>query len=276
MAVQTVAKLAARSLWFHPLLFGIYPVVSLLASNIGQVPLAQGLRLTLACLLLGLLVYDSAWVLLGHRDRAALASTGILVLMLSYGRLYDGLKELGLSGAIIVRHRYLLPAVAAVVALGVMWAARRRELGTLNRVLNVVSLAAVAFPLAVLGSSQVRMPSAGQSAEVGCTLHPPAGQPLPDVYVIIMDAYERDDVLRELHGYDNSPFLQALEQMGFYVACGSLSNYRHTELSLSSLLNMDYVQDFPDRFGIRPNQPGRSSSSSTIAACVANSSVLAT
>jgi hypothetical protein len=74
------------------------------------------------------------------------------------------------------------------------------------------------------------------------------------VYVIIMDAYERDDVLREFHGYDNSPFLNSLEDLGFYVAYGSLSNYRHTELSLSSLLNMEYIQDFPERFGTRPNQ----------------------
>jgi hypothetical protein len=60
-----------------------------------------------------------------------------------------------------------------------------------------------------------------------------------------MDAYERDDILWEMHGYDNTPFLRALESRGFYVARGSMSNYRHTELSVPSLLNMEYVQNLP-------------------------------
>jgi hypothetical protein len=44
---------------------------------------------------------------------------------LSYGRLYDGLKEIGLSGA-LVRHRYLLPVYAIAVGAGIVWCARRQ------------------------------------------------------------------------------------------------------------------------------------------------------
>ena len=159
---------------------------------------------------------------------------------------------MGFPGETLVRHRYLLPVYAVVVGAGILWCARRREAATWNRVLNVVSVVAVAFPLAVLGSALAQSLSPSRLTQAECSLQPPAGQPLPDVYVIIMDAYERDSVLREFHGYDNSPFLNSLEDMGFYVAYGSLSNYRHTELSLSSLLNMEYIQDFPDRFGTRP------------------------
>jgi hypothetical protein len=41
--------------------------------------------------------------------------------------------------------------------------------------------------------------------------------------------------------YDNSPFLDALRQRGFYIAECSQSNYNQTRQSLVSSLNMDYV-----------------------------------
>lgn len=83
------------------------------------------------------------------------------------------------------------------------------------------------------------------------TLAPPAGRPLPDVYDLIMDAYERDDVLLEMHNFDITPILRELEARGFYVARGSLSKFRETELSLTSVLNLHYVQSFQDVYSPR-------------------------
>ena len=232
----------------------VYPALSLLAANIEQVGVSQGIRFTGASFLLGVLTYLGARLILRRWDAAALVASLALMAALSYGRLYDGLKELGLSGETLVRHRYLLPVYAVVVGVGILWCARRGEAATWNRVLNVVSVVAVAFPLTVLGSTLAQSLSPSRLTPAECSLQPPAGQPLPDVYVIIMDAIERDDVLREFHGYANSAFLRSLEDLGFTVAYGSLSNYRHTELSLSSLLNMEYTQDFPARFGARPRR----------------------
>lgn len=58
-----------------------------------------------------------------------------------------------------------------------------------------------------------------------------------------------------MHGYDNTPFLGELERRGFYIARGSLSNYRHTELSIATVLNMDYMQAFPEAYD--PNSNNR-------------------
>jgi hypothetical protein len=65
----------------------------------------------------------------------------------------------------------------------------------------------------------------------------------PDIYYIILDAYGRADVLRDLLGYDNSNFLNALRQRGFYVADCSQANYAYTEFSLTSSLNYDYLDE---------------------------------
>jgi hypothetical protein len=121
-----VVKHARRRLWLHPILFAIYPALSLLAANADQVPLTPGLRITLAALLAGILVYAAARLAVRRDDAAALVASVTLLASLSYGRLYDGLKDLGLSGETLVRHRYLLPAYAAVLGAGIFWCARRR------------------------------------------------------------------------------------------------------------------------------------------------------
>jgi hypothetical protein len=83
------------------------------------------------------------------------------------------------------------------------------------------------------------------------TDHALSGSPTssrPDIYYIILDAYPRADVLLEKYGYDNTPFLQSLKDLGFYVAECSQSNYSDTAQSLSSSLNLDYIQSISDAF----------------------------
>jgi len=76
---------------------------------------------------------------------------------------------------------------------------------------------------------------------------PPLSQPIhlhpasrPDIYVIILDSYGREDVLQKVYGYDNSQFLSALEQRGFYVPTENHSNYIETPFAMAALWNFDY------------------------------------
>jgi len=56
-----------------------------------------------------------------------------------------------------------------------------------------------------------------------------------------LDAYAREDTLRELYDLDNRDFLDALEQRGFFVADRGRSNYPQTRYSIASSLNMSYL-----------------------------------
>lgn len=66
----------------------------------------------------------------------------------------------------------------------------------------------------------------------------------PDIYYIVLDGYGRTDVLQELYGYNNSKFVNYLKHRGFTVPDNSHSNYPKTALSVTSTLNMDYVDVF--------------------------------
>jgi hypothetical protein len=51
----------------------------------------------------------------------------------------------------------------------------------------------------------------------------------------------RSDALKQDLGYDNTPFINQLNQMGFYVASCGHPNYTFTYASISSLLDMRYI-----------------------------------
>ncbi|GAI58360.1 unnamed protein product, partial [marine sediment metagenome] len=78
---------------------------------------------------------------------------------------------------------------------------------------------------------------------------------LPDIYYIILDMYARQDILKEIHDYDNSEFIDYLTSKGFYVATRSRSNYLITILSMASSLNMEYINYLSDTLGTESADP---------------------
>ena len=74
-------------------------------------------------------------------------------------------------------------------------------------------------------------------------LHP-VHDPPPNVFHIILDGYSGYGSLKKFYGFDNSEFLNELEERGFNVITDSKSNYGGTYTSLPSLLNMKYLDDY--------------------------------
>jgi hypothetical protein len=235
----------------YPYLIASYPVLALYAENADQVQASAVLRPLAGSLLLAWLLVTGLRWLLRLKERAALAASLMLAAFFSYGHVYTGLKQLGPLGLALARHRYLLPILLASLVLLLWGLSRAHSLRQLPLVMNVFALALLSLPVMRTSAYLVEARLADRAVEqrdYRCGLAPPADEELPDIYLIIMDAYERDDVLWEMHGYDNSPFLEGLQAMGFYVARGSLSNYRHTEMTLASLLNMDYLDRIPESY----------------------------
>lgn len=229
-----------KPLVVHPLLIATFPILALLAQNMDWIPLSDAARaLALSAVgaagLLGL-----SWLLLRDLPRAGLITSLILLIFFSYGHLYGTLKAAGL-GASVARHRYLAPAAAVLFLGGAVWILKSlRDAQPATRVLNLVSAALLVFPMISIVSYRVGSPAVAPQETQDLRL--PAGQVSPDIYYIVVDGYARQDTLQAVYELDNEPFLQALEEWGFYVARGARSNYAQTSLALASALNMDYVE----------------------------------
>ena len=73
----------------------------------------------------------------------------------------------------------------------------------------------------------------------------------PDIYYIILDSYSGDLALKEFFDFDNGEFVAWLKNNGFKLPRRSWSNYCQTAQSLSSSLNMDYINKLFDLNGLK-------------------------
>jgi len=72
----------------------------------------------------------------------------------------------------------------------------------------------------------------------------------PDIYYIILDGYARADILDQFYDFNNDDFLKHLDSLGFAVVENARSNYFATFLSLSSSLNMEYIDAVIEDFDL--------------------------
>jgi hypothetical protein len=231
----------------------LFPALTLLANNIDQVkPSAAWRSLVISFIAGSLLLLVLRWMM-KEWMRAGLLCSYALLLFFSYGHLNQLLKLSGPLGVSVARHRYMLPLWIILFVAGTWWILHRvRGLERPTLVLNATALILVLIPMFQIGEYAYRLNRAvasavaSESADERGRLSKVGGQ--PDIYYIVLDAYTRQDVLREVYDYDNEPFLRELTEMGFYVARCSQSNYAQTELSLASTFNMNYLDELGEAF----------------------------
>lgn len=227
----------------YPILFALFPVLSLAAYNIDEISLDVAFRSLFLALLLGAAMFGLAGWILRDWQRAALAVLALLFFFFLYGQVYNLLEDVTFGGVSIFRHRTLLPLFGVLAAAALYLVVRRlSQPGRYTWGLNLLAIFLLIYPASQILLSVLQQKSADRSVQ---TSYRPvaASTSRPDIYYIILDAYGRADVLRNLMGYDNSEFLNSLRQRGFYVADCSQSNYAYTEFSLASSLNYDYLDN---------------------------------
>lgn len=228
--------------WFAPLLLAIQPVLYLFSINDTEVYFVETLRVLLISLLLGAVVLGLAALFLRDRRKASPLASAFIFLFFLFGDLSDWtVASWGLGP---IRADLLILALVTAGMFLWIWLLQKRirNIAPVNLYFNLLSL------VLLLKSG---IPVGGYLLENGFALDQAAPAPVarieslnprPDIYYIILDGYGRKDILQAFYDFDNSEFLEALRARGFYIAEESSSNYVQTMLSLSSSLNLDYIQ----------------------------------
>jgi len=242
-----------RLLVLHPFLFAIYTVLGIYSRNSVQIPVQWVVRPLFVSLFLVAILFLGLRTKIQDAQYAGLVTT-LALFWFYFGHFHRALFEespfwdtfLGKFLAIVV---WTIP----LAFLGSMWAWKHiSNRGLVTNILNVASIIAVLLPAYITWNTFVqtlRQSNAGedpQSSSWPVAIEKQAVQ--PDIYLIILDAYGRQDFLREVYSLDNSEFIGYLKQKGFYVADSSTANYPQTLLSLSSLLNMSYLDELTKEF----------------------------
>ncbi len=244
--MEKIRKTLGR--WFaipwYPILFGAYPVLALMAVNVGQIKVEAGWRALIICIAFAGILFLLLRLILRDWNRAAFLSTLWMALFFSYGHVF-----ITLTGKFsdVYFESWLLLAWLILFLLAILWAVKRSP--SSPAALNVIALGLVVMSLWQI-QPEVRKGSvhrvAAENAPVDENLTRPENP--PDVYYFILDMYTRADLLKSAYGYDNSAFIEELQARGFFVAQCSQSNYVRTELSVASSLNMAYLQGLDSSF----------------------------
>ena len=242
-----------KSLVIHPFLFATFHIVFLFAHNIALMSIDQIVIPLAITILVTLLLFSLLRVIFKDWKKAGLMASGFLLLFFSYGHFYEVIADLCIGSFIIGRHRYLLFTYSMLFIFSFYLTIKTRtSLDNLTGILNVTGASLVLISLINIGVYEVKTRAVWQgnrTTESNLINSEKPGR-LPNIYYIILDAYARADILKEMYQYDNSKFLDCLAQKGFYIASKSRANYCQSYLSLASSLNITYLNDLANQIGI--------------------------
>lgn len=232
-----------RPLPFYPLLMAIFPILSLLGHNIEEIPINAANRALGFTIGFAFLAFASMIVIMRNAQKAALGAAWLILLSMSYGHIHQAIFGATIFGIVWGRHLFLAPLWGLLLLIGIFLIKKKGiDMLSITPILNALSVFLLLLPTYQIANHAFKTWQAGQQTQTSVTNYQISATELPDVYIIILDSHLRADVLQESFGYDNQPFIDELTAMGFYVAPCSMSNYAYTPLSISSLLNMNYIE----------------------------------
>lgn len=195
-----------------------------------------------------LLLFLSSYALLQRSSKAALFTFFVSLFILTFGYLYDSLKQLA-PQSFITKFAFILPALLCVFILVlILFKKSKKEFSQLYLFLNLL------FIILLLSEipNSIRRYKIDKSVNnlidfrfSAYNDYQPV-QPLPDslkpdIYFLVFDAMSSSKSIQQNFGRDMHQLDSFLLNKGFYVVTDGAANYNWTIHSLSSTLNMDYL-----------------------------------
>ena len=232
----------------YPLLFSIYPILVLYSTNMYQVSFLVLFRPLLISVGMALLLFGAIKLIFHEWHKSALVTTLLIFFFLTFEHIENFLENKNVVGS----PAYVFAGWLIVIFIFILLKRRFNfsiNISSLAPAFNLMAIILLLFPLSkgiqysIVSSRNI--PSEFKNIK---PLNTSSLSIPPEIYYIIPDGYARSDILQAAFDYDNSEFIAKLEALGFYVADCSQSNYPNISLSLSSSLNMDYIQNLNDKF----------------------------
>jgi len=233
------------------LLMAIYPILVLVSVNIDEVIFSDAALPLLLSLLVSLLAYLILFKITKNSNKSALFVVISLFFFFYYGHIFHGhFSGKHLGEITIGRHRFFFPLWCSAYFLCCILLIRvRKSLDLLIKFLNylfLILVISVLIPIFVSLNPLDKIYGEINNSDLDLDFISSKNSNLdvknkPDIYYIVLDGYASLDTLKDFYEYDNAGFYSSLEKRGFYIADQSTANHSTTYLSLSSSLNMMYM-----------------------------------
>lgn len=238
-------KFTKKNFIFHPFLFAMFPVLFLYSHNISLVYFSEILVPCLLSLIFTGVIYAITTLVMSNIYKSSLITSCFVLLFFSYGHFREYL--LSLHKYFFLKYTdYFLFFIYILLSLIITFSIykTKSKLIISKKVLNIVSFSLIlitSFPIIKLSkitnhSYKIPIEKINLSSENN-------PKNLPDIYFIVLDGYAGKSTLKNIYNFDNSKFLNKLKSKNFIIPQRSISNYGNTLLSLTSSLNMRYINN---------------------------------
>lgn len=236
----------------HPLFYAVFPILALRNYNINYVDLGSITRSLIISLFIACTLWATLTFITKNSDRAGLLTTLTMILFFSYGHVYLQLKAVT---GVAIHHRQILLAFGVLFIILSILILRSKNSASLKQLLALTGIVMITLNVAQSAGHDINTYRTNTQArnkfeQTATPVNDGKKSALPDIYLIILDAHTRSDFLEEKYNFDNTEFIRGLEDLGFYVAHCSQSNYAFTNYSLTSMMFMDYLHNFTDMIAL--------------------------
>lgn len=233
----------------HPFLFAVYPILFIYSNNLEEVFLLEIIQPIVISLTITTFIFFTLKFIFKDIYKAALLTTTTLIIFFSYGHIFEIIEGFKILDFQIGRNKFLLPFTFLLFVIVFITIIKSRSgSNKLSRFLNTIPIVLILLSLTTIGSygfvNGIKITEREAKIQRTETVSVTGDlSKLPDVYYIILDGYARSSTLEKVYNFDNSEFINYLENKDFYVANKSQSNYSLTHVSLASSLNMRHLTD---------------------------------
>ena len=254
---------------FHPFLIAFFPIIAVYSVNIGLIQLEQFILTTLLIVGSAFLFFLCLKRILKNRKKAALIVTLSFIIFFSFGHVYNMLNQISIDDVDLGSNRILLPIFVILFVIGSFLIIKtKRTLDNATSIANTISVVLIFVIVVMVGIetfgcdecliqqdtswyfdffSDEKIDFSSYFEDHSFSISESGS--LPNIYYIILDGYPRNDVLKKHVNFDNSEFTNLLKQRGFHVAENSHTNYSFSSPSISSTMNMNYINFLVDEVG---------------------------
>jgi len=205
-------------------------------------------RSILVNFILTAIFFFCSYLLFRSSRKAGIFTTLLLLGFFTYGVLYNQIELLFYKGSWPLSHihRYLLITYSVFyLCLFIILHRSYRPHYTINYILNVsllvIFLMNVSMTLVSFSNKQKPIHKENPFLVSVQPFNANTNDHSPDIYYIILDGYASEKTLTEFYSDTDLALYNFLREKGFYVADSSRTNYPYTAVSLSSSLNLNYL-----------------------------------
>lgn len=242
----------------YPIFFALLPVFSLYYDNKELVNLSEIVIPSIISLALTALAFFIFYRLSKNLSKSVILTTVFIFLFYFFNELnntftsifyvstknYFGNLDYYLALTFLL---FLLPIIYILIST------HKKSLNNWHKYLSVLGLFLIIFPIIntayyFFSFKDVKI----ENSDITMYLNENkelVNKDYPDIYYLIFDGHARADVLKDMYDYDNYEFINFLQNTGFFVADNSSANYPQTYLSMSSALNLSYLDEISQQLG---------------------------